>query len=85
MNDFAGTTNAYEAPQVFFSTLFIILAPQYLVGVLRDRQHKKRRRVILCGIVLMILAVVWPFVGVVLNGFVYPSSRFLMVLAPLFA
>lgn len=82
---YTGYTNYYEAPSVFFSTLFIVLAAQFLFCLIRSRETFRRKLtqwilVLLTGILLLV-----PTGSLAFNGFVSPFSRHTFVLLPLFA
>lgn len=82
---FSGYTNYYEAPSVFFSTLLIILAAQFLFWLFRSRESFRRKLtqwvlILLTGFLLCVQAG-----SLVFNGFVSPFSRHTFILLPLFA
>ena len=82
---YTGYANYYEAPSVFFSTLFIILAIQFLFCLIRCRETFRKK---LTGWVLILLTGFLLLVqtgSLVFNGFVSPFSRHTFVLMPLFA
>lgn len=82
---YLGVRNYYEAPTLFFSTLFIILLCQYAVTVHRQSCSKKKKglqyfSMLLCAMLVLIPAMTVPF-----NGFTGPFFRHLFVIMPFFA
>lgn len=82
---YTGYSNYYEAPNVFFSTLLVILAFQFLFCLLRCRETFRKKLtqwVLVLGTGLLLLV---PAGSMIFNGFVSPFSRHTFVLLPLFA
>ena len=82
---YRGYGNYYEAPSVFFSTLFIVLAVQYLFYLLYSKESR-RKKVLQWMIVLFAATALLLMIGsLVFNGLSAPFSRHTFILMPLFA
>ncbi|MDD3279630.1 MAG: YfhO family protein [Lachnospiraceae bacterium] len=85
VSPYSGYGNYYEAPNVFFSTLFVILLIQFVILI--PKISKKRKEMILwyaAGILAAATLTIMSF-SVILNGFAYPISRHTFLMMPLFA
>lgn len=80
-----GFHNYYEGIIVFFSILFIILFPQFIINIFRLKGTKLNRAATLIGILLSGCVLVFPIFSLVINGFAYPFTRQGFLLMPLFA
>ena len=95
ISNYTGYLNYYEDPNLFFSTLFLILLAQYVFlipGISRGLQREGRaplrrtcaKRIISQYLLLLVFAFAagFPTVGTVLNGFTAPFSRFFFLFMP---
>ena len=95
ISSYRGYLNYYEDPNLFLSTLSVILLAQYVFLIPRisfglqrgDRTPLKRtvaKRIIAQYLLLLIFAFAagFPTVGTVLNGFTAPFSRFFFLFMP---
>ncbi|MGI6152356.1 MAG: YfhO family protein [Christensenellaceae bacterium] len=80
-----GDPNPYGVLQTFFSLLFILIAPQYLISLFRRKQSRGQRASYIISVLLVAAMFVWPFASYVLNGFQYPNSRHSIVMVPFLA
>lgn len=82
---YRGYTNYYEAPNVFFSVLFVVLAVQYIFYLFHTKESL-RQKVTQWSLVFLTAAALLLMAGsLIFNGFSYPFSRHTFVLMPLFA
>ncbi len=82
---YLGPRNYYEDAQLFFSTLFIILAFQYLMTIHRQDSSKKRKILQYVSAVLTLSLVLVRGTSVPFNGFYGPFFRHTFLMMPLFA
>ena len=82
---FLGKGNYYEAPNLFFSTLFIILLFQYLTGIPGQKGSRKGKVLQYLSVVIGAAMILVPAASVPFNGFVADFSRHTFLLMPLFA
>lgn len=82
---YTGYTNYYEAASVFFSTLFIILALQYLLTIHRQRVKCSRKAAQYVSVAAVIFLIGVQTGSLIFNGFAYAFSRHTFILMPLFA
>lgn len=86
ITDYSGYANYYEAPNVFFSALFIIAAVCFAWMILRGLLYSKKQRVlILLAMLACGFTIALPMGGLIFNGFAYPFSRHTFVCMPFFA
>ena len=85
INNYAGFLNYYEGPNLFFSTLFLILLPQYLFLLPKMEREKRARRLHYLAFVLVLLSLAHPLIPTVMTAFTGPSLRFHFVLFAYFA
>ena len=98
ISSYRGYLNYYEDPNLFFSTLSVILLAQYVfliprisIGLRRGEHAPLKRtlakRIISQYLLLFIFAFAagFPTVGTVLNGFTAPFSRFFFLFMPYLA
>lgn len=84
--EYNGFLNYYEDTNVFFCTLFLIIAVQYLFLLGRKGQSKKYRAVGIAAILLSAVIFLLPLGGIAFNGFAsYPTMRFTFTFMPFFA
>lgn len=84
-NVFLGKGNYYEASNLFFSTLFIILLFQYLVRIPGQKGSRKSKVLQYISVVIVAVIILVPAASVPFNGFVDDFSRHTFLLMPLFA
>lgn len=82
---YSGFTNYYEAANVFFSTLFLILALQYLFTIHRQRVKTSRKAAQYISIAAVVFLITVQTGSLIFNGFAYAFSRHTFLLMPLFA
>lgn len=84
-NVYRGYANYYEAPNVFFSSLFVILAVQYILSLFKkgEKPRRKATRLIVSAAVCFVLLIRTG--SLIFNGFSAPFSRHTFLLMPLFA
>lgn len=81
---YTGAINYYEDPNVFCSTLFIILGCQY-VFCLPKLSMPKRQKVLRAGLLaLLAFCLALPFCGLVMNGFSTTINRHTFLMMPFF-
>lgn len=85
ISDYHGFSNYYEDPCLFFSTLFILLAIQYVFLIPGIQTSKKNRVLRYAAGAFTILAAGTATVGVVMNGFSGSFSRYMFLMMPYFA
>lgn len=82
---YRGYNNYYEAPNVFFSTLFVILAVQFLFYLFLSKESKRRKLTQWLLVILSAAALCLMAGSLIFNGFSAPFSRHTFILMPLFA
>lgn len=82
---YRGYSNFYEDPNVFFSTLFVILLVQYLFYLARSKECTRKKVTQWTLILLSAVALLLMAGSLVFNGFSAPFSRHTFVLMPVFA
>lgn len=81
---YTGAINYYEDPNVFCSTLFIILGCQY-VFCLPKLSMPKRQKALRAGLLaLLAFCLALPFSGLVMNGFSTTINRHTFIMMPFF-
>lgn len=85
ISDYHGFTNYYEDPCLFFSTLFILLAIQYIFLIPGMKLTKRNRvlRYVMAG--MAVLSAGTATVGVLMNGLAGSFSRYMFLFMPYFA
>ena len=84
-NRFLGFGNYYEAANLFFSTLFVLLFVQYIFLIPRQKRSIKKKLVQYFGILLFAASLLVQFGSLIFNGFAYPFSRQTFLFMPFFA
>ncbi|MEG2575053.1 MAG: YfhO family protein [Christensenella sp.] len=79
------SSNYYEAIQPFFSLLFILIVPQYIINIFRKKTSVRVKTAKCVGTALIAGAFFLPVMSMILNGFVAPSGRTIFVVLPFFA
>lgn len=82
---YRGYGNYYEAPNLFFSTLFVVLAVQYLFYLLHSKESLRTKITHWTLIALTAISLFLMVGSLIFNGFSAPFSRHTFVLMPLFA
>lgn len=82
---YSGDANYYEAVNLFFSTLFIILLLQYLFTIHRQNKKTAQKLVQYLAVAAAAFLVCIQAGSLPFNGFAYPFSRHTFLLMPLFA
>lgn len=82
---YLGPRNYYEDAQLFFSTLFIILAFQYLVSIHKQNCSRKNKILQYISVILTLSLVLVRGTSVPFNGFYAPFFRHTFLMMPLFA
>ena len=85
IGDYNGYSNFYEAPVLFFSALFIILAFQYLFTIHRQNTGKKAMVIQYLAVLFFVFCLFIRAGASIFNAFAYPFSRHSFVFMPLFA
>ena len=84
--EYNGYLNYYEDTNVFFGTLFLIVAVQYIFLVARKDQSNKKKIISIAAIAVSAVIFLLPLGGIAFNGFAsYPTFRFTFVFMPFFA
>lgn len=78
-------SNFYEAPQLFFSVLFIAAIPHYVLGIPQRIKRTGARIATFAGLAALGIMIISPVGGLIFNGFTYPFSRHTFLLMPVFA
>ncbi len=82
---YGGYSNFYEAPVLFFSVLFVILLPQYVVSIRRQNVSRKAKALQYLAVLFFVFCMFVRLGSAVFNAFAYPFSRHSFVFMPLFA
>ncbi|MCR5294304.1 MAG: YfhO family protein [Lachnospiraceae bacterium] len=86
ITQFEGFRNFYEDPNLFFSTLFILLAIQFVIFLPKMKRFNLKQKICLILLLLTaLLSVLTPAAGTVMNGFVGPFSRYFFLYLPGFS
>lgn len=85
IRNYHGTSNFYEAPLLFFSVLFVILALQYLCTIHRQTCSRKNKILQYLAVALVFFFVLTQIGACIFNAFAYPISRYTFACMPLFA
>ncbi|MDD3338040.1 MAG: YfhO family protein [Lachnospiraceae bacterium] len=85
INTYSAYANYYEATNLFFSALFVILVLQYVCLIHRQDASRKKKGIQYLLVVLAVLSVFIQIFGLIMNAFAYPFGRFTFVLMPYFA
>ncbi len=84
-NVYSGYANYYEALNLFFSTLFVILLVQYLCSIHRQKKTGMQKAAQYLGVLLVAGILTVRLGSLAFNGFAYVFSRYTFLLMPLFA
>ena len=84
-NAFLGTGNYYEAINLFFSVLFVLLLFQYLFLIPRQKASVLQKITQYLGVLLGVFLVTVRLGSLIFNGFTYAFSRHSFLLMPFFA
>ena len=84
-NPYSGYGNYYEAPSLFFSSLFLILLIQFLILFPRMKTGRRQKIIGWIAVASGMFSVLIMFGSLVFNGFAYPFSRHTFLLMPFFA
>ena len=82
---YVGRKNFYEDPNLFFSTLFIILLLQYVVLIRKQKVSRYKKNMQYLCVVVCVATVLVPNVTTLFNGLYKPFFRHTFVLMPVFA
>lgn len=82
---YLGWGNYFEAPVMFFSTMFPFLGAQFLLKYRKAKETLRQRIVVYIGALLICTALLLPVGGMIFNGFLVSSHRYTFVLLPFFA
>ena len=82
---YVGMKNFYEDPNLFFSTLFIILLLQYLVCIRRQQVSRRNKTMQYLCVILCVSSVVIANITTWFNGLYKPFFRHTFILMPVFA
>lgn len=81
---YTGLLNYYEDPNVFCSTLFLILGCQYVCCIPRLFASKKQKILHYGLLGVLGFCLMFPFCGLAMNGFTDTSNRHMFVMIPFF-
>lgn len=82
---YVGMKNFYEDPNLFFSTLFIILLLQYLLCIRRQQVSRRSKTMQYLCVILCVSSVVIANITTWFNGLYKPFFRHTFILMPVFA
>ena len=82
---YSGYLNYYEAPNLFFSTLFVFLLVQFLIYFFRNPRGRREKLVTLLALAGGAFSLLIMDGSLVFNAFSYPFSRHTFLLMPFFA
>ena len=82
---YQGYSNYYEAPNLFFSSLFLILFIQFLFAFPKIKASFREKTVQFIAVAAGLFSVLIMFGSLVFNAFSYPFSRHTFLLMPFFA
>ncbi len=85
-SEYAGYGNLYEAPNVFFTSLFVVLLIQFIIYLaVSKKQDMRIKTASFIAIIFGALMLCVPAASMVFNFFSYPFSRHTFLLMPFFA
>lgn len=84
INIFDGYLNYYEAPCVFFTTLFVILGAQYVFTLPGQKSNRRQKLFQVLFLILAAAGLYFPAAGVLFNGLTTPFSRYTFLYMPYF-
>lgn len=84
-NSYTGYANYYEAPNLFFSSLFLILFIQFLFALPKLKTDRRKKAVSIIAVAAGAFSVLIMFGSLIFNAFSYPFSRHTFILMPFFA
>lgn len=82
---YTGYANYYEAPNVFFTSLFVILLVQFVIYIIVSKWDKRLKAASVIGIALALFMLLVQAGSLAYNFFAYPFSRYTFSLMPFFA
>lgn len=85
IGDYNGYSNFYEAPVLFFTSLFVITAFQYVFTIRRQACSKKKKLMQYLAVLFFFFCLFIRAGASVFNAFAYPFSRHSFLFMPLFA
>lgn len=85
IGDYNGYSNFYEAPVLFFSSLFVLLAFQYVFTIHTQKVSRKKKVMQYLSILFFFFCMFSRAGASVFNAFAYPFSRHSFLFMPLFA
>lgn len=77
--------NYYETIQLFFSVLFLVLLPQFVINIFTKGKRLSLKITTAIGLLLIFFVIVNPSGSFVINAFVAPTGRYSFLLMPPFA
>ena len=83
--EYTGYSNFYEAPVLFFSGLFVILALQYLFTIHSQDTSRKAKVLQYLAVAFFVFCMFVRLGAAAFNAFAYPFSRHSFIFMPLFA
>lgn len=83
--EYTGYSNFYEAPVLFFSALFVILALQYVFTIHRQDASRKSKVLQYTAVAFFLFCIFVRLGAAAFNAFAYPFSRHSFIFMPLFA
>lgn len=84
-SDYIGYRNYYENINVYFSVLFVIIFPQFILQIFKKEISKKKKLMIGIGVGIGVASLLMPIISLILNGFTKPFSRHSYIYMPFFA
>lgn len=85
IRDYNGYSNFYEAPVLFFSLLFVILALQYVFTIHKQNCPLRRKITQYLAVAFFFFCIAFRLGASIFNAFAYPFSRHSFLFMPLFA
>ena len=82
---YTGYSNYYEAPSVFFTSLFIILLVQFLIYLAVRKWDRRLKAVSIAAVAAGLFVLLIPAGSLPFNFFAYAFSRYTFLLMPFFA
>ncbi len=85
-SEYTGYGNLYEAPNVFFTSLLVVMLIQLVIYLfISKKQDKRVKAASFIAIIFGFLMLCVPAVSMIFNFFSYPFSRHTFLLMPFFA
>ena len=86
VSDFSGVSNFYEESNLFFSTLFVFLAVQYVFLIPGAKSLSRKQKFLHYGVLAAAgLVLCTPVPSIIMNGLTVPFCRYMFVYTPYFA